>query len=146
MISNIKDQQHLLANSQKYNIERHQKWERYVWIKQQSICQSDITLKNSWRPQPQKAEADATLQRVHMASISCLLRLTCSWQVSISQFYLAKVAMSDSLSIIHEDLGLEGQKHMLGLKPLLILGSTIAGTNINDQRPFFCSSVCGFIW
>ena len=31
---------------------------------------------------------------------------------SISQFYLAKVAVSDSLSRIHEDLSLEGQKYM----------------------------------
>ena len=31
---------------------------------------------------------------------------------SISQFYLAEVAMTDSLSRIHEELSLKGQKHM----------------------------------
>jgi len=36
-----------------------------------------------------------------------------SINLSIPQFYLAKVAMSDSLSRIDEDLSLKGQKHML---------------------------------
>jgi len=44
-----------------------------------------FTLKNPWRAQPRRAEPYATHQRVLMEYVSYPLRLTYSWQVSISQ-------------------------------------------------------------
>ena len=47
-----------------------------------------------------------------MASASCLRGWHVHGKYSISQFYVGKVAMSDSLSRIHEELSLEGQKYI----------------------------------